>query len=139
MSDRRPNGTFLPGQSPGRPKGARNRLHSSFLYALAEDFERDGAAAIKICRIEEPSKYVQIVASLMPRELEVEHQSVVSDLDDAQLDDLILQIRQHLLAKREEEPMPLIEAKPTEKEVENGPFDREATESIELAGSRKNS
>jgi len=75
-------------------------LHSSFLYALAEDFERDGAPAIKICRIEEPSKYVQIVASLMPRELEIEHQSVVSDWDDAQLDDLILQIRQHLLAKR---------------------------------------
>jgi hypothetical protein len=107
---RRGNGTFLPGQSPGRPRGARNRLQSSFLYALAEDFERDGAAAIKICRIEEPARYVQIVASLMPRELEIEHQTATSDLDDEQLDSLITQIRQQLLTKSETTPMKVIES-----------------------------
>jgi hypothetical protein len=106
---RRPNGTYLPGRSSGRPKGARNRLQSSFLYALAEDFERDGAAAIKICRIEEPARYVQIIASLMPRELEIEHQTATSDLDDEQLHNLITQIRQQLLKS---EPMKKIEAKP---------------------------
>ena len=50
------------------PKGSRsprNFLQAKFLTALAEDFERDGAAAIKICRIEEPAQYVKIVASLM--------------------------------------------------------------------------
>jgi hypothetical protein len=99
----------LPGHSSGRPKGARNRLQSSFLYALAEDFERDGAAAIKICRIEEPARYVQIIASLMPRELEIEHQTATSDLDDEQLHNLITQIRQQLLKS---EPMKKIEAKP---------------------------
>jgi hypothetical protein len=109
MIERRSGGTFLPGQSPGRPKGARNRLQSSFLYALAEDFEKHGADAIKICRVEEPARYVQIVASLMPRELEIEHQTATSDLDDEQLDNLITQIRQHLLKS---EPMKKIEAKP---------------------------
>jgi hypothetical protein len=108
---RRPNGTYLPGHSSGRPKGARNRLQSSFLYALAEDFEKHGADAIKICRIEEPARYVQIVASLMPRELEIEHQTATSDLDDEQLDNLITQIRQHLLTQSETQPMKVIETK----------------------------
>jgi hypothetical protein len=108
---RRPNGTYLPGHSSGRPKGARNRLQSSFLYALAEDFEKHGADAIKICRIEDPARYVQIVASLMPRELEIEHQTATSDLDDEQLDNLIIQIRQQLLTKSETQPMKMIEPK----------------------------
>jgi hypothetical protein len=108
---RRANGTFLPGHSSGRPKGARNRLQSSFLYALAEDFEKHGADAIKICRVEEPARYVQIVASLMPRELEIEHQTATSDLDDEQLDNLITQIRQQLLTKSETQPMKMIEPK----------------------------
>jgi hypothetical protein len=51
----------------------------------------------------------------MPRELEIEHQSIASDLDDEQLDDLITQIREHLLAKRDDEPVALIDAKPVEK------------------------
>jgi len=108
---RRLNGTFLPGQSPGRPKGARSRLQSSFLHALAEDFAEHGAHAIKICRIEEPARYVQIVASLMPRELEIEHQTATSDLDDQQLDSLITQIRQQLLTKSEAKPIKVIESK----------------------------
>ena len=108
---RRPNGTYLPGHSSGRPKGARNRLQSSFLYALAEDFEKHGVDAIKICRIEEPARYVQIVASLMPRELEIEHQTATSDLDDEQLNNLIIQIRQHLLTQSETKPMKVIETK----------------------------
>jgi hypothetical protein len=108
---RRSDGAFLPGQSPGRPKGARNRLQSSFLHALAEDFAAHGADAIKICRIEEPARYVQIVASLMPRELEIEHQTATSDLNDEQLDNLITQIRQQLLTKSETKPMKVIESK----------------------------
>jgi hypothetical protein len=111
MTERRRGGTFLPGQSPGRPRGARNRLQSSFLYALADDFEKHGADAIKICRIEEPARYVQIVASLMPRELEIEHQTATSDLDDQQLDSLITQIRQQLRAQSETTPMKVIESK----------------------------
>jgi hypothetical protein len=115
MTDRRRDGTFLPGQSPGRPKGARNKLQSSFLHALAEDFERDGPAAIKICRIEDPGRYVQIISSLMPRELDIER-GITGDLDDEQLDTLIAQVKAELLAKGTEKPMtPLIEAKLVEK------------------------
>jgi hypothetical protein len=118
---RRPNGTFLPSHSLGRPKGARNRLQSSFLYALAEDFEKHGADAIKICRVEEPARYVQIVASLMPRELEIEHQTATSDLDDEQLDNLITQIRQHLLTQSDMQPMKVIETKSDKVLIERKP------------------
>jgi hypothetical protein len=108
---RRSDGTFL--TSMGRPKGTRNRLQRSFLWALAKDFEEHGADAIRICRVEEPSRYVQIVASLMPKELDIESR-VASDLDDEQLDALIEEMRAQLLAKNTEKPM-LIEAKLAEK------------------------
>ena len=111
---RNSNGTFLPGHSAGRPRGARNRLQTSFLYALAEDFAEHGAAAIKLCRMEEPARYVQIIASLMPKELDIESR-VASDLDDEQLDALIEQVKAELLTKREEKPF--IEAKLVEKVV----------------------
>jgi len=112
---RNSNGTFMPGHGPGRPRGARNRLQSSFLHALASDFEAHGAAAIKICRMEEPGRYVQIIASLMPKELEIER-SITADLDDEQLDALIMQVKAELLAKIAELPTPrLIEAKLVEK------------------------
>src|SRR5262245_37781137 len=110
---RNSNGTFLPGHSAGRPRGARNRLQSSFLHALASDFEAHGAAAIKICRIEEPARYVQIVASLMPKELEIER-GITADLSDGELDALIAQVKAELLAKSVEKPL-IIEAKLIEK------------------------
>jgi len=109
---RNSNGTFLPGHSAGRPRGARNRLQSSFLHALASDFEAHGAAAIKICRMEEPGRYVQIIASLMPKELEVAH-NALSELSDEDLDEMIVKLRAELA--NTEKPMPLIEAKLVEK------------------------
>ena len=73
------------------PKGSRsprNFLQAKFLTALAEDFERDGAAAIKICRIEEPAQYVKIVASLMPKEFAVTD-NALGDLSDEELGQLL--------------------------------------------------
>lgn len=78
-----PNGTpanlrpFQRGQSGnpgGKPVGSRNRLSGAFLEALADDFERHGKKAIQRCRVATPSRYLQIVASLLPRELAVETQ-----------------------------------------------------------------
>src|SRR5262245_12352628 len=107
---RRPDGTFMPASSPGRPRGARNRLQSTFLHALAEDFEEHGAAAIKICRIEEPSRYVAIIAALMPKDLLIG--TAAQELEDDQIDDLIYRLRERL-AEQRAVPLPapkLIEA-----------------------------
>jgi hypothetical protein len=74
---------FEPGNSfsPGRPKSAKNRLHRSFVDALHADFQEHGAAAIKICRIEDPANYLRIIASILPRELMIEN-STAADLSD---------------------------------------------------------
>ena len=53
---------FKPG-NPGRPKGSRNRLSEAFIQALAEDFERHGAAVIERVRIEKPDAYLKVVAA----------------------------------------------------------------------------
>jgi hypothetical protein len=97
---------FQPGNpGPGRPRGAKNKIAVSFLEALQRDFEEGGAAAIKLCRLEDPTRYVAIIASLMPKELAVEH-TRFGELSDEQLDALMQHV-QEFRAK-------LIESKPTE-------------------------
>lgn len=66
---------FRPGQSGnlgGKPTGTRNRLAAALLQALADDFEKHGKTAILSCRSEAPARYLQIVSSLLPKELAVE-------------------------------------------------------------------
>src|SRR3979409_292171 len=88
---------FLPGHT-GRPKGARDKLTHAFIEALVREFEVGGAAAIRICRKEEPTKFVQICASLQPKEFQVE--TFMADATDAELDTLIENIRERLEQKR---------------------------------------
>jgi hypothetical protein len=87
--------TFQPGNAggPGRPRGARNKLASKFLAALAEDFEAHGADAIKIARMRDPIRYVAIIASLMPKELTVEH-SQIGELSDEEISALLAYVRE---------------------------------------------
>jgi hypothetical protein len=77
---------FRPGQSgnlKGRPKGSRNRLTEDFLRSLSDDFSEHGAEAIRRTREEEPATYVRVVASLMPKQLEVSRP--LEDLSDDEL------------------------------------------------------
>jgi hypothetical protein len=87
---------FQPGNG-GRPKGARNRLSGDFLTALANEFAEHGADAIRICRIEEPSTFLKIIASLMPKEIDITTTQLESISDD-ELDRLLEYARQQLAA-----------------------------------------
>jgi hypothetical protein len=91
----------------GRPKGARNRLSHKFLQDLITDWEANGAAAIRICRMEDPVAYCKLVGSLVPRELEIV--SSAADLGDEELDAMIERMRAQLAAPQEQ-PL-LIEGK----------------------------
>ena len=86
---------FRPDGMPqgGRRAGARNRLTTKFLEALAADFEEGGADAIKIARIEDPVRYTAIIASLMPKELTIEHNQL-GDLTDEELGALLQHVRE---------------------------------------------
>ena len=84
-------GRFLPGNSGfgGKPKGARTKLGEQFLSALQQDFEVHGVEAITKVRTERPQDYVKVIASLMPRDLNLN----INNLDDATDDELVQRLR----------------------------------------------
>lgn len=77
---------FKPGVSGnpgGKPQGARNRLTTAFLYALADDFDKHGVKALTDARAQDPMGYVKVCASLMPKQ--IEQTQPLDDLNDAEL------------------------------------------------------
>jgi hypothetical protein len=64
-------GRFLMGGKggPGRPLGSRNRLAEDFLADLCTDWKKHGAAVISKVRNKNPSVYLRILASIVPRDL----------------------------------------------------------------------
>jgi hypothetical protein len=113
---RRPNGTLLPGHH-GFPNSGKRRLQGDFLRDLATAWAEHGKAALAIMVKEEPSHFVKCVASLMPKEFLIDSAGPLSDMDDAQLDDLIAMLRQRVNEQRAVEAkqvVPMIERK-TEK------------------------
>jgi hypothetical protein len=57
-------------QHGGRTKGARARLSDKFFTALSADFDERAEVVIAAVRENDPSTYLNIVARLMPKELE---------------------------------------------------------------------
>ena len=87
MTEKRPSAAaieqfqFKPGQSGnpnGRPKGSRHKLSEAFLCDLMDDWAVHGKKAIEKVRATKPSDYLKVVASILPKELNVK----VNDLDD---------------------------------------------------------
>ena len=71
------------GNPAGRTKGARNRLNDDFLLALQADFSTNGPAAIVEVREQRPHEYLKIIASILPKQIEIKEN--FGELDDAQL------------------------------------------------------
>ena len=73
---------------------ARIKVCDRFLEELLRDFEENGAGAIKLMRMEQPSRYCAMVASLLPREIsmDIEH-SQLEQMDDTEIDNLIERLR----------------------------------------------
>lgn len=66
---------FKPGQSgnpAGRPKGARSRLSAAFLTALEKHWKDNGEDALVEALKKDPAGYVRIVASLLPKDLNID-------------------------------------------------------------------
>lgn len=83
-------GRFVSGNiGGGRPKGSRNKLGEAFIAALHEDFIEHGPETIARVRVEDPTAYVKVCASILPKELKIERSD---DLSDSQLDQRIKQL-----------------------------------------------
>ena len=59
------------GAAKGRPKGSRNRLGVAFVEAMLGDFEQHGRTVIASLRDDKPEQYLRIVASILPKEIEL--------------------------------------------------------------------
>jgi hypothetical protein len=70
------------GNGGGRRAGSRNRLQTSFLEALAEDLSVHGIGAIRVARVEKPIEYLKVIASVLPRELQIETNAVAEMTDE---------------------------------------------------------
>lgn len=86
-------GRFLPGNTGfgGRPKGARNKLGEAFIQALHDDFEEHGVAAIQVVRAEKPEQYLKVIASLLPKDVNLNINDQFGEMSD---DELIKHIRE---------------------------------------------
>lgn len=78
---------IVPPVSPGRPKGARNKLGEAFIAALHDDFIEHGVAAIQKARLESPIQYVKVIAALLPSEHRISFNEQYDGMTDAELAD----------------------------------------------------
>lgn len=74
---------------PGRPKGARNKLGEAFLSDMLSDWEANGVETIERVREEKPDQYLKVVASILPKDLNVN----INPMEEATDDELVQRLR----------------------------------------------
>jgi hypothetical protein len=80
-------GHFLPGQG-GRRLGSRNKPGDVFIADLYADWIEHGVDAIDKVRVNKPEAYLKVVASLLPKQLEI-RENAFDGLTDDQLASII--------------------------------------------------
>src|SRR5262249_25595376 len=104
---------FQPGHT-GRPRGTRNKLAGRVFEDIFAHWCEPVAPGSNVCKgqealqnlyLEKPGEYTRLVASVLPKEFVFE--TAVTELEDDQVDELILKLRQRLLDARAAAPMPL--------------------------------
>lgn len=87
---------FKPGQSgnpKGRKAGSRNALSEAFISAMNADFEEHGVAVIQAVREDDPAAYLKIIASIVPKDLNLTTGRTLEDMSDEDLLDQLEMIR----------------------------------------------
>ena len=68
----------------GRGKGSRNKLGEAFLLDMVKDWEKHGVKVIEDVRIDKPDVYLKVVASILPKETNL-NINKYEDMTDEQL------------------------------------------------------
>jgi hypothetical protein len=76
------------GNPSGRPKGSKHKLTEAFWRDFAASWASGGKKALDAVRDNDPSTYVRVAASVMPKELDVSHRTAASELGDDELADI---------------------------------------------------
>jgi hypothetical protein len=74
------------GNPAGRPKGARSS--ETFLKALSEDFAANGIGVIEAVRQERPHEYLKIIATILPKQMQLEDLTPRKKAEDLTDDEL---------------------------------------------------
>lgn len=84
--ERNDKGQFLKGSEGlgGRKRGARNKLGEAFLEDLYADWAEHGVTALKDCREQNPAAYIKTVASLLPKDVNL-NVNVAEQLTDDEI------------------------------------------------------
>ena len=91
------SGAEWTGNRAGRPKGSRNKLGEDFLAALQESFSKHGPETIETVRTERPHEYLKVVASILPKELNV-RTDALNEMSDDDLASMLDAVRSAVLA-----------------------------------------
>jgi hypothetical protein len=77
-------GRFIPGNNggSGRPRGARNQLGEAFIEELYAHWQEHGKDAIETLYAKHPVDYVKVIASIIPKDLNVKVSAVESMTDE---------------------------------------------------------
>lgn len=76
-------GRFVTGNGGGgRAKGSRNKLGEAFVDELYADWLANGADVIKTVRETRPQDYLKVIASILPKDVNVNVSAIESMSDD---------------------------------------------------------
>lgn len=83
------------GNPTGRPKGARSKLGEDFLADMYADWQNHGPAVIERVRETKPEQYLKVVASLLPKDINLNVESY-QEWTDEQLMARILDLNKQI-------------------------------------------
>lgn len=87
----------------GRPKGSRNKLEEAFVASLCEAFEEGGAQAIKTVMTKDPVAFLNVIAKVLPKQVETSIKVSIEELDDDELANIAAGGRARVAAATEDQ------------------------------------
>lgn len=69
----------------GRPKGSRNRFSEAFYRDMAETWQEQGIEVMQRVAKDDPSTFLRVAASLLPRVVEAQVESTYHEMSDDEL------------------------------------------------------